>query len=316
MARCIQCGNEFEPSRKINTLCSKKCLRARQSRQKNDGPRSVEKTCEQCGEKFFSGNSIKVTCSKKCSREKTLLRTQRWHKATAKRIEDEKIRRRCAEILEAVPPGTMTEDEAVEYAKDELKSNPRRMTRAERRRTKKTCLGCWNTFKTSNPLQVACSRKCNKDYTAARNKLLYDLHFNQKIDKTCVQCGKEFTTPVARQATCHKEYCKKMQDKRLHDAHHEKEMDRTCVRCGKEFRTSHPNKITCSKECGTARHNEQVKQRYDTRRKNKREKACAQCGKAFEMSSTRKVLCSKECAKIRQKEKAKRWRVMQSEKKR
>lgn len=275
----------------------------------------MEKTCERCGEKFFSGNSIKVTCSKKCSREKRLLRTQRWHKAAAKRKEDERLRRRCAEILEAVPPGTMTEDDAVEYVKDEIRSNPKRMTRAERRRTKKTCLGCWNTFKTSNPLQVTCSKKCYEDYTAARNKLRHDLHFNQKIDKTCVQCGNAFTTPVARQVTCHKEYCKKMQDKLLHDAHREKETDMTCVQCGKAFTTSHPNKITCGQECATARHNEQVKRRYDASRKNKREKACAQCGNIFAVSSTQKVVCGKKCAKTRQKEKTKRRRAMLSKKK-
>ena len=275
----------------------------------------ARRECVQCGKTFKTSHGTRKTCGKECAREYRLLRTRDWHKAAAKRKEDAVLRRRCSEILAAVPPGTITEDEAVEYVKDEIRSNPKRMTRAERRRTKKTCLGCWNTFKTSNPLQVTCSRKCNQDYTAARNKLRHDLHFNQKIGKTCVQCGNAFTTPVARQVTCHEEYCKKMQDKLLHDAHHEKETDMTCVRCGKEFRTSHPNKITCSQECATARHNEQVKQRYDASRKNKREKACAQCGKVFVVSSTQKVVCGKKCAKTRQKEKTKQRRAMLSKKK-
>ena len=117
LRRCIQCGSEFEPSRKINTLCSRKCLLARRSGQTNDGPRSVERACEQCGNVFVTGNSTKMTCSKECAREKTLLRIRQWHKDTAKRQEDERVRLRCAEILEAVPPGTMSEDEALERAK-------------------------------------------------------------------------------------------------------------------------------------------------------------------------------------------------------
>ena len=236
MRPCIHCGKQFEPPLKQTKICSKECRRLRGVTQANMRykPRGeARRECVRCSKTFKTSHGTQKTCGKECAREYRLLRTRRWHKATAKRKEDEKIRRRCAEILEAVPPGTMTEAEGMEYVKDELKSNPRRMTRAERRRTKKTCLGCWNTFKTSNPLQVACSRKCNEDYTAARNRLLYNLHFNQKIGKTCVQCGKEFTTPVARQVTCHKEYCKKMQDERLHDAHREKEIDMTCVRCGK-----------------------------------------------------------------------------------
>ncbi len=255
LRRCIQCGDEFEPSGSLNALCSKKCALARRAQQTRGRRFSTEKTCVQCGKRFVTTNPNKLNCSKECARKSDILRIRKWHE----RQKDEALRRRCAEILEAAPPGTMTEEDAMKYARDESESKRRRgLTREERRRTKKTCVQCGKTFVTSITRKITCSKECARDRNAARRKTLYDLHYRKKLEKACIQCGKTFEAPGAKRI-CSKECTRLRLNKQANQSykrHRGKETEKECVQCGKTFKTPRDWNVVCGKACARLRNNE------------------------------------------------------------
>ena len=103
----------------------------------------ARRECVQCGKTFKTSHGTQKTCGKECAREYRLLQVRKWHKDAARQKEDAMLRRRCSEILAAVPPGTMTEAEGMEYARSELESKRQRRTRAGRRQDQKGMRAVW-----------------------------------------------------------------------------------------------------------------------------------------------------------------------------
>ena len=230
----------------------------------------ARRECVQCGKTFKTSHGTQKTCGKECAREYRLLRTRDWHKDAARQKEDAMLRRRCSEILAAVPPGTMTESEGMEYARNELNTKRLRRTRAGRRQTKKECVQCGKQFTTTLTQKITCGKECARNRADARKKALYDLRFKKK--KTCVQCGKAFKPSRARTKSA-----------------------KECLRL-RRARTK-----ICSKECLRLRQNAQAYQSYKRHRKKDLEKTCTECGKAFQTPRAWNVTCGKECARLRQK---------------
>ena len=257
MRPCIHCGKPFEPPLKQVKICSKECRRLRGVERANMRykPRGeARRECVQCGKTFKTSHGTQKTCGKECAREYRLLQVRKWHKDAAGQKEDAMLRRRCSEILAAVPPGTMTEAEGMEYARSELESKRQRRTRAGRRQTKKECVQCGKQFTTTLTQKITCGKECARSRADARKKALYDLRF--KKEKTCVQCGKAFKPSRARTKICSKECVRLRQNAQVYQSYkrrRKKDLEKTCTECGKAFQTPRAWNVTCGKECARLR---------------------------------------------------------------
>ena len=317
MRECIQCGTDFEPSSKLNALCGPKCARARRALQTKGHKFSAEQMCANCGKKFTTTKPNKRSCSAECSRANRLSNIRRWNEDEAKRKEDETLLRRCAEILKAVQPGTMTKAEGMEYARNELNAKRLRRTRAGRRQAKKECVNCGKPFTTANPNKMNCSNECSLAHKAARRKAIYNLLHKKNAVPTCVQCGNLITSST-RRVTCGME-CAKERQIQLAKQHHTpppgEKTKKECLQCGKEFSTTHPNKKSCSRKCAKERQIQLVRQRYTPHPREETKKECVQCGKPFKTSHPRRHTCGRKCAKIWNRERTRLRRKRQAEEK-
>ena len=311
MHQCIQCGDYFEPAGKLNTVCSTKCRRARRRLQSHGYKFEVTKTCAVCGKSFTTTKTSKRSCSAKCAREHGLQRTRNWHRESARKKEDAALRRRCAEIMAALPRGGMTEDEGMEYARNELETRRLLKTRAGRRQVKKECVQCGREFVPEHPRQINCSKECSTAHGKARSKVIYDLLHKKEANPACTQCGKTITSRT-RRVTCSAGCARDRQIQLMrarHAPYSRKEAERECAQCGKLFSTKHPNKISCSAECARKRHVRQVHRRYTPRRRQEMQKECAQCGKAFKTFYPQRRMCGDKCTKAWNREHRKKHRA-------
>lgn len=71
--KCKYCGTEFEPHRKTNVFCSKKCKDLaslkRRGVKHNPNTEPYHKVCKVCGKPFDSFREAQVTCSPECAKE-------------------------------------------------------------------------------------------------------------------------------------------------------------------------------------------------------------------------------------------------------
>ena len=165
MTRCIQCGTEFEPSDVRNTLCCKKCARARKTLQARLGPIPVEKNCAWCGKKFVTSRMNMRNCSVECARKRNNMKLRKWHDADKKR-KMELVRPDIDRIImESELP--MSDDEAWRILL--ARSSSRKLkTRMERPTRKKMCTQCGKIFSTSAKVKPTCSAKCSRERKAAQ----------------------------------------------------------------------------------------------------------------------------------------------------
>ena len=314
MRPCVHCGKQFEPPLKQVRICSKECRRLRGVEQTNMRykPRGeARRECAQCGKTFKTSHGIQKTCGKECAREYRLQGIRDWHRESARKKENEALRRRCAEILAAVPPGSMTEDEGMEYARNELETKRLLKTRAGRRQVKKECVQCGREFVPKHHRQINCSKECSTAHGKARSKVIYDLLHKKEANPACVQCGKTITSRT-RRVTCSAGCARDRQiqlTRSKRAPYSREEAERECVQCGKIFSTKHPNKISCSAECARKRHVRQVHRRYTPRRRQEMQKECAQCGDAFKTSYPKRRVCGDKCAKVWNREHRKKRRA-------
>ncbi len=124
-----------------------------------------------------------------------------------------------------------------------------------------------------------------------------------KEEKTCLVCGKTFSTAYGWQRYCSRECgreSKALRDKLNYAAHPKRnpQAEKTCPVCGKTFSTAHPLKTFCSEEC-----------RLESHRSPHKEKVCAVCGKTFTAKTENQKTCSTECSsKLANVRRRKSWR--------
>ena len=165
LTRCIQCKNEFEPSDVRNTLCGKKCARARKTLQARLGPIPVDKHCAWCGNKFVTSRMNMQNCSKECARKINNMKLRKWHDAD-KKLKMELVRPDIDRIIrEAELP--ISDDEAWRILL--ARSSSRKIkTRMDMQDRKKMCSQCGKIFNTSAKIKPTCSAKCFREKKAAK----------------------------------------------------------------------------------------------------------------------------------------------------
>ena len=165
MTRCIQCGTEFEPSDVRNTICSKKCARARKTLQARLGPIPADKHCAWCGKKFVTSRMNMRNCSVECARERNNMKLRKWHDADKER-KMELVRPYIDRIIrESELP--ISDDEAWRILL--ARSSSRKIkTRMDLQTRKKMCSQCGKIFSTSAKVKRTCSIKCTRERKAAQ----------------------------------------------------------------------------------------------------------------------------------------------------
>ena len=165
LTRCIQCKNEFKPSDVRNTLCGKKCARARKTLQARLGPIPVDKNCAWCGKKFVTSRMNMRNCSVECSRKINNMKLRKWHDADKER-KMELVRPDIDRIImESELPISDYEAWRILLARS---SSRKVKTRMDMKARKKMCSQCGKIFSTSAKIKPTCSAKCSREKKAAQ----------------------------------------------------------------------------------------------------------------------------------------------------
>lgn len=251
---CSMCGKEFEREKKPGrkpTVCSEECRKKKAKEDLNKRPKP-NLFCEFCGEAFFGHTPKQRYCSVECRGK-----AQRSLKGTVK------ICVYCGKEFEPKNKNQI----CCSFECGSLQSATHRQKRIF------TCLCCGKEFEARHDSKGFCSRECGRKWSSTRVKRCVHcgVEFigkgkycgdkckdNAKIKhKTCIVCGKEFTT-TGRQSICSDE-CRRI---KAYANMRQKSMDEfipkmvVCKECGIEFRTEYgkPRTVFCSDECARKNH--------------------------------------------------------------
>ena len=115
--------------------------------------------------------------------------------------------------------------------------------------------------------------------------------------KTCVVCGKEFTSYRNRQLCCSSSCSHER--KRQKDGKDKPKEYRVCDYCGQTYKVRNSRQRFCSWECGKAYQRSAFTAAYrDQNGLTLQVKTCPTCGQSFETMRTDKIYCSEDCQRF------------------
>lgn len=182
--KCKYCGIEFEPHRKTNVFCSKKCKDLaslkRRGVKHNPNTEPYHKVCKVCGKPFDSFREAQVTCSPECA---------------------EIIHPKSKGIKKIEPVGAWVNRlHGNEFDFVEWKSKKRALLR---------CKTCGNVIERAQSTIRAKGIECEfckeqKRLQEARRKMacFFNALAQARTPKICAACGGEFFSPYSNQKYC------------------------------------------------------------------------------------------------------------------
>lgn len=219
LRKCEYCGAEFEPSRKTNRFCSKKCKDlsgcARRGVKCNLNPEPFHKICKICGKPFDSYRAAAVTCSPECAevlhpKTKGIKKIEpvgawvnRLHGNEFDFVEWKSKKRAllrcktCGNVIERAESTIRAKGIECEFCKEQKRLQEARRKMAcffnalAQARTPKICAACGGEFFSTYSNQIYCSSRCKHkaqgrkgSYRARCRK--YGVFYDPSVNRTAV----------------------------------------------------------------------------------------------------------------------------------
>ena len=218
--KCLFCGDTFTPYTGKQICCSTSCYNnwrlSKKLKAAGKGETVEERVqytsmwhvCPNCGEKFVPQSINQYCCSKKCGAEYRAKRIKEQHLlelpertciVCGKKFRAKRDNRKCCSMV-------CSRANAWRRWKDKDRKNAAGYVPLKDQR--RTCIVCGKEFTPTRPNQICCTHECSSAHLINRTKKFREGRSTgrrdayEKVEKTCLICGKKFETSLPAQKYC------------------------------------------------------------------------------------------------------------------
>lgn len=173
---CVDCGQVFETYRETNIRCEDCVI----PRTRHEEGIEHTKVCVVCGEEFTTTKSRYICCSEECSKVRKKETQREWDIKNYEPAPPRTVEcKNCGKEFE-----TSTTQE---YCSDDCKEKYNKSVQRAKKKEEwqalpvKECTVCGAEFKSWQPTQVTCSKKCSRTH-ANRKKRAYDKATKSQVE--------------------------------------------------------------------------------------------------------------------------------------